>query len=61
MSGSVLRKIVLAECAAGRWGSPWHEMTVKDVCTLSVGEAEHLSSVNEDMAVDELSYLGIAR
>ena len=56
-SGSVLRKVVLAECAAGRWGSPWHEMTVKDLHRLSVDEAHHLSSVNENMAVDELSYL----
>ena len=43
--------------AAGRWGSPWHEMTGKDLCRLSVDEPEHLLSANKDMAVDELSYL----
>ena len=39
-AGSVVRKIMLAEVAAGRWRSDMHEMTVKDLSAISVDEGQ---------------------
>ena len=60
-TGSVVRKIMLAEVAAGRWRSDMHEMTVKDLSAISVDEGNHLSSVTQTMPVEELSYLCFGR
>ena len=56
VSTSILRKIVLAECAAGRWRQEWSKMTVADLRILSVDEGEHLNSVRQDIRVSELSF-----